>query len=81
MQFDGYDIFAFVVIAILLVTAVVVIVAIGSLPGKIAAQRKHPHAAAINVAGWISLVTLGALWPIALVWAFLSPIPTDANRE
>lgn len=68
---DFFDIFAFVVFTVLLCTAVFVIVTIGSLPGKIAAKRGHPHAKAINAAGWISLATLGALWPIAFVWAFV----------
>ena len=41
-----------------------------ALPGRIAVRRGHPQAAAVNVAAWISLITLGALWPLALVWAF-----------
>ncbi|MGO9107818.1 MAG: DUF3302 domain-containing protein [Thermoguttaceae bacterium] len=71
MTIDGFDIFAFIVFAVLLAVAVVVIVMLGTLPGKIAAKRCHPYAAAVNVAAWISLVTLGALWPLALVWAFM----------
>lgn len=71
MNFDGFDIFAFVVFAVLLAVAVAVIVMLGALPGTIAAKRGHPYAAAVNVAAWISLLTLGALWPLALVWAFL----------
>jgi hypothetical protein len=70
---DGFDLFAFVVIGVLLITAVVLIVFLGGLPGKIARRLKHPYANAITAAGWISLVTLGALWPIAFVWAFLPP--------
>ncbi len=76
MTIDGFDVFAFVVFAVLLATVVVIVVLLGALPGKIAVTRGHPHAAAVNAAAWISLVTLGALWPIALVWAFL-PWPTD----
>ncbi len=73
IAFDAFDAFTFVVFGVLLVTAVVIIVTLGSLPGRIAAQRGHPQAKAINAASWISLVTLGALWPIALVWAFIQP--------
>ncbi|MDA8745431.1 DUF3302 domain-containing protein [Rubripirellula amarantea] len=72
---DGFDIFAFVVMAVLLATMVVIIVTLGGLPGKIAAKRGHPQAAAIAAAGWISLATLGALWPIAFVWAFMNSKP------
>jgi len=70
---DGFDWIAFAVFAILLITAVVVIIFVGGLPGRIARRLNHPHANAITAAGWISLVTLGALWPIAFVWAFLPP--------
>ncbi len=58
---DGFDLFAFLVIAVLLLTAVVIIVLLGGLPGKIAASRNHPYAKAVAAAGWISLVTLGAV--------------------
>jgi uncharacterized BrkB/YihY/UPF0761 family membrane protein len=68
---DVFDIFAFVVLAVLLATAVVIVVFLGSLPGKIAAQRGHPQAAAVNVASWLGVATLGFLWPVALIWAFL----------
>jgi hypothetical protein len=71
MTIDSFDIFAFVVFAVLLAATVVIIVLLGALPGKIAVRRCHPQAAAVNAAAWISMVTLGALWPVALVWAFL----------
>ena len=76
---DGFDIFAFVVMAVLLATAVVLVVTLGGLPGKIAAKRGHPQATAIAAAGWISLLTLGALWPIAFVWAFMTSKPQSKS--
>ena len=80
MTIDGFDIFAFVVFAVLLGTLVLLIVALGSLPGKIARRRNHPQAAAVNAAAWISLITLGALWPIAFVWAFV-PLPSNSAKS
>ncbi|MGA2258309.1 MAG: DUF3302 domain-containing protein [Thermoguttaceae bacterium] len=77
MTIDVFDVFAFVVFAVLLAAAVAIIVMLGALPGKIAVKREHPHAAAVNAAAWISLITLGALWPIAFVWAFV-PWPVQA---
>jgi uncharacterized protein DUF3302 len=65
-----FDIMAFIVFGVLLVAAVIVIVELGSLPGKIARDRGHPQAAAVNVAGWLGLATMGILWPLALIWAF-----------
>lgn len=81
MNVDGFDIFAFLVFAVLLAGAVVLVVLLGGLPGKIAAKRGHPYAGAVNAASWISLVTLGALWPIAFVWAFLPwPKPVEPRQ-
>ena len=80
MTFDGFDIFAFIVFAVLLAAVMAIIVLLGSLPGKIAAKRGHPQAAAVNAAAWISLVTLGALWPIAFVWAFV-PLPSGRSER
>ena len=77
IELDVFDYFAFLVLAVLLAAAVVIIVLLGSLPGRIAASRNHPYAAAINAAGWISLATLGALWPIAFIWAFVPPRSTS----
>ncbi len=67
---DLFDVFAFGVFAVLLTTFVAIVVVLGSLPGAIAGRRGHPQAAAINVAGWLGIATLGILWPLALIWAF-----------
>ncbi|HEV3445631.1 MAG TPA: DUF3302 domain-containing protein [Gemmataceae bacterium] len=78
---DVFDIMAFVVFAVLLAVAVVVIVTVGQLPGKIAQRRAHPQAAAITVTGWLGVATLGLLWPVALIWAFLKPVSLVAREE
>ncbi len=70
---DVFDILAFVVFAVLLAVAVIIVVTLGQLPGRIAQERGHPQAAAINVASWLAVATLGLLWPLALIWAFLKP--------
>lgn len=79
MQLDFFDYMAFVVFGIIIFLFVSVVVVVGSLPGKIAEQRNHPQAKAINAAAWISLLTLGVLWPIVFVWAFteVKPSPSD----
>jgi ABC-type dipeptide/oligopeptide/nickel transport system permease component len=71
---DVFDIMAFVVFAVLIAVAVIIVVSIGQLPGKIALKRDHPQAAAINVTSWLGVATLGFLWPVALIWAFLKPV-------
>ena len=40
--------------------------AIHDIPYEIAKSRGHPHQDAIGAAGWLSLFTLHALWP--LLW-------------
>jgi hypothetical protein len=81
MQLDFFDYMAFVVLGIITTLFVSLVVVIGSLPGKIAIARKHPQANAINVASWVSLLTLGALWPIAFVWAFIEFRPSASNNQ
>ncbi len=71
---DVFDIMAFAVFAVLIAVAVIIVVSLGTLPGNIARKRGHPQAAAINVAAWLGIATLGLLWPVALIWAFLKPI-------
>ena len=47
------------------------IIAIHDIPYVIATHRNHPHQAAIYVAGWVSLLTLHAIWPFLWIWATL----------
>ncbi len=64
------DIFALVVFGVLIAFVIFLVVKLGPMPGDIAGKRGHPQADAINVLGWIGVVTLGLAWPIALVWAY-----------
>jgi cytochrome c biogenesis protein CcdA len=66
----GLDVFAFVVMAVLLSAGLYIVFVLGALPGRIAAQREHPQADAIRVAGWVGILTLGVAWPLALIWAY-----------
>ena len=61
-----------VVLCVLPVLLAYVVYRLGRLPGAIARQRHHPQADAISICGWMGLLTL-ILWPIALVWAHLTP--------
>ena len=75
-----FDVFAFVVFGILFLAIVTAIVSLGSLPGNIARRRHHPQADAITAAGWIGIASLGILWPIAFVWAFLRPANNTVSQ-
>jgi hypothetical protein len=77
-SFGILDAFAFVVFAVLIAVAVVAVVTLGKLPGKLARQWDHPQASAVNAAGWIGIATGGLLWPLALIWAFITPAGSGA---
>jgi hypothetical protein len=65
------DIFALIVIGVLIGFVIWLVVKLGPLPGNIAKNRGHPQADAIKVLGWIGVITLGLAWPIALIWAYM----------
>jgi hypothetical protein len=67
------DIFALIILIVLIVAVVGVLVVLGMMPGRIARERNHPQADAINVCGWCGLITLGVLLPVAWIWAYTNP--------
>jgi uncharacterized protein DUF3302 len=72
------DLFAWFVLIVIVLSAIAVFVAIGMAPGYFAKKRGHPWAAAVEVAGWVTLICGFVLWPLALVWAF---VDAPARRE
>ena len=66
----GLDIFALIVLIVLIFAALGIWAMLGMYPGKIARQRNHPQADAIAVCGWWGAITLGILTPIAFIWAY-----------
>ena len=76
------DVLTFIVLGVLLSAGLYAAFRLGALPGQIARRRGHPQADAINAAGWLGLLTLGLLWPLALIWAFTRPrAAADAEPE
>lgn len=67
------DIFALIVLIILIVTGLAAWAMLGMFPGKIARERNHPQADAISVCGWWGAITMGILSPIAFIWAYTNP--------
>ena len=68
---SALDIFAWIVLIVLVVVTVAVLVCLAMLPGMIARRRNHPWAQAVNVAGWVTLIVAFPLWPVALIWAYV----------
>lgn len=78
----GYDIFAWIVLIILIATLIVVFCLAGWLPGHIARSRQHPWADAVRIAGWVTLIFGFALWPLVLIWAYVDiPAPRHGEKQ
>lgn len=61
-------------LVMLILVAIIIyygIIAIHDIPYQISVRRNHPHQDAIYIAGWISLFTMHALWPLLWIWATL----------
>jgi hypothetical protein len=63
------DYVALVILIVVLLLVAYGVVAVWSVPYEIAKSRNHPHQDAIGAATWVSLLTLGALWPFLWIWA------------
>ena len=63
------------------------LIAVWGIPYEIAKARNHPHQDAIGAATWVSLFTLGALWPLLWIWAMTyrpqqgGGVPKEAARR
>lgn len=78
---SALDIFAWIVLVVLVASTIGVLCIAGWLPGHVAARRNHPWAEAVKVAGWVSLLFGGVLWPLAFIWAYVDAPRADATRR
>lgn len=67
------DIFALIVIAMLVGFVIWLVVLLGNMPGNIARKNNHPQIEMITALSWIGLITMGIGWFVALVWAYYRP--------
>jgi hypothetical protein len=65
------DIFAWIVLIVLIASTIAVIVFLAMLPGMIAKSRAHPWAQAVAVGGWVTLFLGFVLWPLVVIWAYV----------
>jgi len=73
------DYFALVVLLLGLVAVFYTFIYIHDIPYEIAKHRNHPQKEAIHVAGWLSLFTLHAIWPIVFIWAVSKQDPEGSS--
>ena len=72
------DIFAWIVLLVVVATLLAAFVALGMIPGRIARRRGHPWAEAVAIGSWATLVVGFVFWPLVLVWAY---VDAPAKRE
>ena len=72
------DLFAWIVLIVLIAMLVAIFAALGMAPGIIARRRKHPWAQAVMVGAWATLICGFLFWPLILVWAY---VDVPAKRE
>lgn len=68
------DVLTWVVLVVAPIVGIAVFWIVHILPEKIAEQRQHPQAKAIQTLCLLSLVFGGLLWPLAWLWAYSKPV-------
>ena len=68
------DVLAWIVLVIVPIVGIVAFWLVHILPEKVAEQKRHPQAKAIQVLCLLSLVFGGLLWPLAWLWAYSKPV-------
>src|SRR5713226_5789030 len=76
---DFWDYVTFAALFVLGAGALVAIVFVLGLPGRIAIARNHPDAEAVNIMGWVGFLAL-VPWIQAFIWAFKPTQVIDIRR-
>jgi hypothetical protein len=76
---DFWDYVTFATLFVLGVVALVAIVFVLGLPGRIAIARRHPDAEAVNIMGWVGFLAI-VPWIQAFIWAFKPTQVIDIRR-
>ena len=78
-ELDFWDYATFVVLFLLGMSALIFLVWLAGLPGRIAIQRKHPDAEAVMLMGYAGFLPL-VPWIQAFIWAFKPADVVDIRR-
>jgi hypothetical protein len=78
-QLDTWDYVTFAALMIIGFGAILFVIFIMGLPGKIAIGRKHPEAEAVRLMGWVGFLAI-VPWIQALIWAFKPTSAVDIRR-
>lgn len=73
------NIFSWIVFITMIAALIGILAFLGSKPGQVARDRKHPYVDAITVGSWVALLAGGVLWPLVLIWSYA--VPNDVQDE
>lgn len=77
---SGLDIFAWIVLVVLVASTVFVVIFMAMWPGMVARRRNHPWAEAVAIGGWVTLFLGFVLWPVVLIWAYVD-VPANPGHR
>ncbi len=72
-----YLMFGFLVLAVVAFFSIIIWVL--GLPGKIAIERRHPHAETVKLMGWAGALAV-VPWIHAFIWAYHDSMTIDIRR-
>jgi hypothetical protein len=75
------DIFALVVIFVIVALVIWLVITIASIPGNLAIKNNHSQVQAITALAWLGVLTFGILWIVALIWAQIKEQSTTKKLE
>ncbi|WP_421725927.1 DUF3302 domain-containing protein [Bauldia sp.] len=78
-QADLFTYLAFVFLIVAIVAIFSLILWILGLPGKIAVQRRHPHAQTVRLMGYAGALAV-IPWIHAFIWAYHDSLTVDIRR-
>jgi hypothetical protein len=75
------DVVVWVVVVLVPIVGVSVFWILHVWPERVAEQKNHPQASAIQALCLMSLVFGGLLWPLAMLWAYMKPLEFRIARD
>jgi type VI protein secretion system component VasK len=75
------DVVVWVVVILVPIVAVSAFWFLHIWPERVAEQKHHPQASAIQALCLMSLVFGGLLWPLAMLWAYMKPMEFKLVRD
>lgn len=75
------DVVVWVVVILVPIVGISVFWFLHIWPERVAEEKHHPQAAAIQALCLMSLVFGGLLWPLAMLWAYMKPMEFRLARE